>query len=477
MRQAGLLKLIKGEIVMLNWKVRVAVIVGLALLCLGIALADDGDTVTVSFDVNGGSYSMASQQTPAGSAFTLPDCYFRPPEYQRFSAWQIGSDAENLKAPGDSIIVTEDTVVKAVWGYSLWGELQRQTNTYGYIDHYLQEDLTAAYGESAIVIPANHTFYLDLNGHTISRGASSAQRDAVFEVNGTLIIEDTVGGGQITGAFGSGAIVSYSTSGVFILRSGSITGNIVGNGAVYMPGGTFVMEGGAITGNQCMYNGITVKTLRMSGGGITDNTGGFMVDPRAAVSAGVRVMPGCTFEISGDAVISGNVIGTRQANVFLDEGSVMTVKGSLTGSVPVGVTAAADVATVTSGLAGHGDLSRFACDASDCAALLSGEGEAVLVHKLTASGADMVLPADTESIGDRAFEGTDAATVWIPDGCTLIGEEAFRNSSLVLIRIPAGCAVGSYAFADCGTVYIISAANSPAAAYCAAHDNCVLVEE
>lgn len=93
--------------------------------------------------------------------------------------------------------------------------------------------------------------------------------------------------------------------------------------------------------------------------------------------------------------------------------------------------------------------------------------------------ADLVLPADTVKVADRAFEeDVSIRSVEIPAGCTEIGSYAFgKCTNLRKIRIPAGCAVGNYAFARCGHVYIYGTAGSPAWQYCQEHSNCEFVEE
>lgn len=70
------------------------------------------EQVTVSFDANGGTGSMAAKEVEKGKEFTLPTCTFTPPENQEFKAWLVGSDE---KQPNDKIIVNEAITVKAVW--------------------------------------------------------------------------------------------------------------------------------------------------------------------------------------------------------------------------------------------------------------------------------------------------------------------------------------------------------------------------
>ena len=94
--------------------------------------------------------------------------------------------------------------------------------------------------------------------------------------------------------------------------------------------------------------------------------------------------------------------------------------------------------------------------------------------------ADIILPADTQIIEERAFEGDVRITsVVIPAGCTGIGDMAFRNcTNLTYVRIPENCTMGEDVFDGCSQVYIYGKENSPAWQYCLDHEyNCVFVEE
>ena len=91
---------------------------------------------------------------------------------------------------------------------------------------------------------------------------------------------------------------------------------------------------------------------------------------------------------------------------------------------------------------------------------------------------DFTLPDSLLAVEAEAFEGAQMHIAVIPARCAAIGDRAFRGcSNLLQIRIPADCALGSDVFDGCGTVYVFSAAGSPAEAYCSAHDNCVFVED
>ena len=68
-------------------------------------------TFQVSFDGDGASGTMTLITTPAGTC-QLPQCTFTAPEGKQFKAWSINGTEY---APGATITITGDTVIKAVW--------------------------------------------------------------------------------------------------------------------------------------------------------------------------------------------------------------------------------------------------------------------------------------------------------------------------------------------------------------------------
>ena len=70
------------------------------------------EKVTVSFDANGGSGTMAAETVEKGSIYTLPACGFTAPAEKEFKAWEV--NGKEYKA-ADKITVTADTTVKAIW--------------------------------------------------------------------------------------------------------------------------------------------------------------------------------------------------------------------------------------------------------------------------------------------------------------------------------------------------------------------------
>ena len=71
-----------------------------------------GDVVTIHFDRNGGTGTMADASAGKGKPYTLPACSFNAPAGKTFKTWEVNGVT---KTAGSSITVTKDTTVKALW--------------------------------------------------------------------------------------------------------------------------------------------------------------------------------------------------------------------------------------------------------------------------------------------------------------------------------------------------------------------------
>ena len=156
----------------------------------------------------------------------------------------VHADAEMTKE-SDSAITT-------------WAELQAAMNAGGLIK--LTQDITAPANAETLVVPADKTVLLELNGHIINRNLTNAvDNGSVIVNNGVLAVMDETGNGQITG------------------------GNTTGKGGGVYNNGTFTLYGGEITGNHAdemgggVYNHISnsdTEGFWMTGGLIDNNTAG-----------------------------------------------------------------------------------------------------------------------------------------------------------------------------------------------------------
>ena len=74
------------------------------------------ETFKVTVKANSGTGDDKVATVKKGDAYTLPEANtFTPPnENQEFSGWKVGDDT-NLKKPGETITITKDTEVNAIW--------------------------------------------------------------------------------------------------------------------------------------------------------------------------------------------------------------------------------------------------------------------------------------------------------------------------------------------------------------------------
>ena len=176
----------------------------------------------------------------------------------------------------------------------------------------LTDNITAGSDDTYLEVANDAIVFLDLNGKTIDRGLENPTENGyVIKVKGRLTLDDTVGGGKITGGNNSddysGGV--YVESGSFTMNDGSITGNSAGyssyGGGVYVKGFydstiTFIMNSGTISDNFASYGaGVYVASMgsfTLSGGTISGNRGGV---------AGGGVFVDGTFTMN-NGTISGN---------------------------------------------------------------------------------------------------------------------------------------------------------------------------
>ena len=129
-----------------------------------------------------------------------------------------------------------------------WNDLQNALNAGGIIK--LTQNVEN--GDAPLVIPTGKTVVLNLNGHTINRGmTSAAENGSVIVNNGTLAVLDNSvsANGVITGGKTTGNGGGVLNNGTFTLYAGEIAGNEAAiGGGVYNNGG-FWMTGGLIDNN------------------------------------------------------------------------------------------------------------------------------------------------------------------------------------------------------------------------------------
>ena len=207
----------------------------------------------------------------------------------------------------------------------------------------LTEDVnTAGY----IYVPEGVTATIDLNGHTIDRGLTSADNNgSVIIVAGTLTITDSGTGGKIQGGYDGYADQGFYVSGIEVQNGATFNlqgGTLIGRDQEYdytvsvVENSNFTMTGGKITGG---WTGVLARgNVTLTGGEISGNS-----------YSGVRV--GENFSISGNPVITENT----EMNVDLASSGQekIIITGALTEGANIGITAPTPTdnspVTVTSG--------------------------------------------------------------------------------------------------------------------------------
>lgn len=77
-------------------------------------------TYTVKFDANGGSGTMADATGVSGN-YTLPANGFDEPVGDEFFGWSVDPAGAERKHPGETMQITKDTTVYAIWKYATLG--------------------------------------------------------------------------------------------------------------------------------------------------------------------------------------------------------------------------------------------------------------------------------------------------------------------------------------------------------------------
>lgn len=353
---------------------------------------------------------------------------------------------------------------------------------------------------------------LVMNGGSITGNTTSANGGgicAVYRADSVTVQSGNIGDNKADGDGGG----VYCDANTLDITGSSITGNEAGyGGGVYAMDCKFTMAGGSISGNTATTDGggvaVEGDTFVLTGGSVTGNTAGYdgggvavrssgsftMTDGRASdgsatsgsitgneareFGGGVWVSDEATnVNLSGNAAIADNTAGGKSSGIYLENGRVITVKGALTNSEPIGISMQTP-GSFTSGLSGNGTAANFTSDDGTLMIIRTDSGELSLAEKPDFGTPDFTLPAGITLIEEHAFEGIDAQIVYIPDGCTEIEPYAFKDcKNLIRVRIPSGCAIGEFAFEGCENLYIFSVSGGGAEQYCAHHDNCTFVAE
>ncbi len=165
-----------------------------------------------------------------------------------------------------------------------------------------------------------------------------------FNMYGGTISDNKVtehgGGVYVENSYNS---IKGNVSGTFNMYGGTISGNKASadhgrGGGVYVYNSTFNMTDGEITGNTAYYGGgvglTSYAVFHMDGGTIRANS---LNNQYSVNGGGVWVDNGCSFIVSGNAMVSGNTdhSNNNSNNVELASGQTIAIAGKLAGSIGV----------------------------------------------------------------------------------------------------------------------------------------------
>ena len=342
---------------------------------------------------------FAEKHTHDGIDFTawdnatgLPDNagnYYLTQDVTLSEMWQMPSGTTNLCLNGHNIILKETNTA------ILCGNPFDEDNSYNL--NLYDENNVGSITCDANVTPTMYSIQI--------------QRNGTFTMNG----------GKITGSkIGAMAI----DAGTFVMNGGRITGNSTINntydgvkiGGVYCNAGKITMNGGSIADNDG--GGVYLdgqSNLTMNGGSITENKGGG-VHLKAAlldVQSGAVIIPSAKMSLSGDVTIKNNTVSsanTDVSNVYLEEGTKITLSGALNDNAIVGVTMATPgVFTESTGGAKAKDYAdNFTIDNSGY--IVATEGDELTMKK-------PATPA-TVSANNRTYDGTEKPLVTVTGTAT-----------------------------------------------------------
>ena len=445
---------------------------------------------TVSFDNGGGSGTMAAETVTSFDTYTLPESDFTAPTGKTFGGWLVKTQGKSAKTmqPGDEIVVSDNTTVKAIWGASIttWKQL---VDTVAEAEDgdtiYLGQNLTAASNDFEIAVSGDKSVTVDLNGYTLDRNQTGA---LVFgsafkiEAGSTLTVCDSSSGktGTITGAyvFKGGA---FFNEGTLIVKDITITDNHTNDvdnssfdfigGAIYNEGTLTVTDveisdnysgdnGGAIyntSSGTATLNRVTFKeneSVNYYGGAIAnegtltlnkctfkDNTA--KENGGAIYNSGSVTVTGGKFA-ENTAKDAGAIYNTSSGTITLSDVSVnsntTTVRGggavtnygtaTLTDCDVWGNSAKTNGGAIWSGGSDSASLTVTNCDISSNSCEETGGGICLRQGVLNASGSTFSNNSATNGGGLKIFDGATANLGG--NGNIFYGNEATTNGGGIM---------------------------------------------
>ena len=316
-----------------------------------------------------------------GTIGSLTNCYytksFSEPEDAQgrkvYESYDQGSIIENvIAADGNTYYIIIHNIN--------WTTIQEALNgSSATITVNLPKDIIAGTDDTALVVPANKTASINLNGYTLDRSLDIVSAEAngyviKVEAGASLTITDTSEGktGLIKGGHNTGNGGGIYNEGTLVISDITISGNYADKGgAIYVNGGEVTVNGGTISGNKATTSdGASGSGIFLNNGTLTLNGCTININNsnknNNSIGVGVYVNSG-TFNIIGSVTIKDNKCSKSktQQNVYLTSNEVMNVTGSINkASIRV---SKENGGVITNGLSSYGTTSNFTSDNNDYA--------------------------------------------------------------------------------------------------------------
>ncbi|MCM1441154.1 MAG: right-handed parallel beta-helix repeat-containing protein, partial [Roseburia sp.] len=321
-----------------------------------------------------------------------------------------------------------------------------------------------------ILVPSGANITLDLNGKTIDRKLTTAiSNGSVICNRGYFTINDSVGGGKITGGFSS---TDDSAGGITIaqgwvtLNNGSICNNkntvtSTGRnaGGVVSLGTTFTMNGGSVNDNiGYSRGGVDIQsngTLNFYGGEISNNIAG--TGATSAPCGGVRVASG-KIQLKGSPIMSGNLTSAtvdkntcavtpntgKHSDMTINSNTIFIV-GALGANASIGINANNNF-TFTSGYGkynGDGLSTHFFADESNRSIAAVGSGETKELQMVASYNQTQWSTAVQYSIANKVNVKVTLTADWEPTDGNSFGTGwgfgmSYAETSSGNILVPSG---------------------------------------
>ncbi len=395
-----------------------------------------GTPVTVSFNANGGSGTMAAVTAYSKGKYTLPACSFSRENYS-FAGWALSSAAETLYAAGSYIIPTGDLTLYASWTASDNSDFEWSVSGDS-------ATLTKYYGAGgAVVIPTKY------NGFTVT-GIGS---DAFYNCNTMTSVSIPQGVKNIgySAFYGCTGLTSLTIPDSVSAIGDSAFYGCTGLTSLTIPDSVSSIDGFAFYG--C--TGLTSLTIPHSVSFIGNSAFSACsniesLDLGSVQSIGDEAFRGCTSLTSltiPDSVstIGGSAFSGCNNIESLNLGSVQSI-GISAFSGCIGITSL-DLGSVS-------DIGSSAFEGCTRLTTVTIPDGVSAVNDFTFSGCSNIKSLDlgsVTSIGSSAFYGcTGLTSLTVPDSVSAIGDDAFYGcSNIESLDLGSVTSIGSSAFSGC----------------------------